>query len=241
MILNLGCGTKASAHPDVVNIDWSIYLHFRTSPLLRPLAPLFIRGERRARFDALPDNILVHDLATGIPFPSDSIDVVYHSHVLEHLDRNVANTFLTEVKRVLKPGGIHRIVVPDFERAVAEYARHLAQCERDPAEMARHDDYVAGILEQSVQREAYGTSLQRPIRRFLENALLGDARRRGQTHQWMYDRFNLSARLAEAGYRDPRRVTFDTSSIAGWERYGLDRDAQGNEFRPGSLYLEATK
>jgi SAM-dependent methyltransferase len=115
-VLNLGCGTKVSSHPNVTNIDWSIYLRLRKNPVLRRITPLIVSGERRRRFLSLPDNILVHDLARGIPFPDQSIDAVYHSHTLEHLDRATAKRFLSEVLRVLKPGGIHRIVVPDLER-----------------------------------------------------------------------------------------------------------------------------
>jgi len=177
MILNLGCGTKTSGHADVVNVDWSIYLRLRKSRPLSAMLPLFVVGERRKRFAALPDNILVHDLARGIPFASGSVDVVYHSHLLEHLDRDVAHAFLFEVMRVLKPGGLQRIVVPDLEKACRAHIAHLAACERDSAQPDLHDQYVAGIIEQSVRRESTGTSEQRPLRRFLENLLLGDARR----------------------------------------------------------------
>jgi len=104
-LLNLGCGTKVSGHPDVVNIDWSIYLRLKRNPVLRRLTPMVVKGERLRRFASLPDNILVHNLANGIPFPDESVDAVYHSHLLEHLDREVAGRFLREVRRVLKPGG----------------------------------------------------------------------------------------------------------------------------------------
>ena len=114
-ILNLGFGTKTNDGPGVVNIDLSILLRINSSGLLSKMAPLILNGERLKKFNDLPENILVHDLSTGIPFDDDTVDVVYHSHVLEHLDRDVARKFLLEVKRVLRPGGIHRIVVPDFE------------------------------------------------------------------------------------------------------------------------------
>ena len=239
-ILNLGCGTKTSSSPDVANIDWSVYLRFRKNPLLRAVTPLLISGERLERFRALADNIMVHDLARGIPFESGSVDVVYHSHLLEHLDRDVARQFLLEVKRVLAPGGIHRVVVPDLEKACRDYVAHLDRCERDPAEAASHESYIAPIIEQSVRREAFGTSQRRPLRRWLENAIFGDARRRGETHQWMYDRVSLSALLSGLGYRNPQRQAHDTSQIPNWSQYGLDM-AGGREYKPGSLYLEAQK
>ena len=62
-IPNLGCGTKVSASPDVVNIDWAIYLRLKKNPALERMARFFLRGEHRARFEALPPNIMVHNLA----------------------------------------------------------------------------------------------------------------------------------------------------------------------------------
>lgn len=103
-ILNLGCGTKISANPSVVNIDWSITLRLQKNPVLRKMVLLTLQGERRKRFASLSDNVMVCNLANGIPFASDSVDAVYHSHMLEHLDRNVAPRFLAEAKRVLKAG-----------------------------------------------------------------------------------------------------------------------------------------
>ena len=47
IILNLGCGTKTSKKPGVVNVDWSIYLRLKQMKVLTPIIPLFVRGERR--------------------------------------------------------------------------------------------------------------------------------------------------------------------------------------------------
>lgn len=105
IILNLGCGTKTSDHPSVVNIDWSIMLRLKKNPALAFLTRLISDRDRLTRFEKIPTNILVHNLAKGIPFPDNSVDMVYHSHMLEHLDREVAEKFLLEVKRVLKAGG----------------------------------------------------------------------------------------------------------------------------------------
>jgi SAM-dependent methyltransferase len=240
-ILNLGCGTKVSLSPDVVNIDWSVYLRVKKNRLLRAMASVALRGERLNRFNALSDNIVVHDLADGIPFDSDSVDVVYHSHVLEHLDRNAAKGFLLETIRVLKPDGIQRIVVPDLEKICRAYILHLSMCEGAPDEARHHDSYIAALIEQSVRREAYGTSQQPLGRRLLENVVLGDARRRGETHQWMYDRINLGSLLMSLGFRRLQLQDYSSSLIPEWSRYGLDLNELGNEYKPGSLYLEAQK
>lgn len=241
-ILNLGCGTKTSHHPSVVNIDWSILLRIRSNPLLRVLATVLLSGDRLQRFNALPKNLVVHDLSRGIPFPDASVDVVYHSHVLEHLDRDVAHRFIRECARVLRPGGLIRVVVPDFERYCREYLDHIVLCEKEGGRVINeHDNLFEPLLLQSVRREAYGTSQQRPLRRIVENLLLGDARKRGETHQWMYDRFNLGVLLQCGGFENPVVRNFDQSAIADWNLLGLDMDEFGSEYKRESLYMEATR
>ncbi len=240
-VLNLGSGIKASAHPDVTNIDWSMYMRLQSNPVLRRIAPLVLSEERRRRFRSLPPNVLVHDLRRGIPFPDRSVDVVYHSHMFEHFDRSVAPIFQREVLRVLKPGGIQRIVVPDLEQVSRDYLDHLALCEDDRSHLPQHDGYVAAMIEQAVRREPFALRGRRGLARSLERLLVGDARRRGETHQWMYDWANLTAMLTDAGFHDPARVGFAVSAVEGWSRYGLDTDEEGNEYKPGSLYVEAAK
>jgi predicted SAM-dependent methyltransferase len=241
IILNLGCGTKVSASPDILNIDWSMYLRMKRNRFLQSLAPFLLDGERLNRFYDLPDNVMLHNLSKGIPFASNSVDVVYHSHLFEHLDRSVAHDFLSEIRRVLKTGGILRIVVPDLENLCRSYLSHIVIAEANPKEADLHDEYVARMIEQSVRREAYGTSRQPLLRRWIENKILGDARQRGETHQWMYDKINLGNLLSKFGYRNIEQRTYDTSLIPKWQDYGLDLDEDGNEYKPGSLYLEAIK
>jgi predicted SAM-dependent methyltransferase len=241
IILNLGCGTKTCNDATVINIDWSIYLRIKRNALLRVIAPYVIKGERLDRFRKLPSNVMVHDLSKGIPFPNNSVDVVYHSHVLEHLDRDVARTFLVEIHRVLRPGGIVRVVVPDFERYAKEYVDHLLECDRNAREIVNHEEFISRMILQSVRREAYGTSQQRPLRRWVENKLLGDARARGETHQWAYDRITCPALLYELGYSKVTICSYDTSEIVGWNRLGLDCGSDGEEYKPESLYVEAFK
>lgn len=48
---------------------------------------------------------------TALPFQDASFDIVTAKHTLEHVD--APKTALAEVKRVLKPGGVTMIVVPD--------------------------------------------------------------------------------------------------------------------------------
>jgi SAM-dependent methyltransferase len=73
--------------------------------------------------DLLPSNpeVIAHDLYDPLPFGDGTFEMVYHSHVLEHLHRGHVRDFLLECRRVLKPGGTVRIVVPDLERLAKSY------------------------------------------------------------------------------------------------------------------------
>ncbi len=218
-----------------VNIDFSPALRLRSSPVGRIAARVLVRGYRREAFDSLCGELVVHDLRKGIPAETGSVDAVYHSHALEHIDREAVPAFFAEILRVLVPGGIHRIVVPDFELGVRDY---LASLERGDS---AHDEALVPLLAQSVQREAFGTSLQGPVRRRIENLILGDARKRGQTHQWMYDRLNLAQALGASGFVDMTQHQAHTSAIPRWDETGLDLLPDGSPYKPGSLYMEARK
>jgi SAM-dependent methyltransferase len=239
IVVNLGCGNKT--HPDCLNFDWSIYARVKRNPIGRRLAPLVFNGVRLKQYEALDDHVVVHDLRTGIPLDDDSADAVYHSHVLEHIDRELVTDFFTEIHRVTRPGGVHRVVVPDLERYAREYLASLEQALHDSQAQVRHDSLVSQMLLQMVRREAYGTSLQRPLRRRVENLVLGDARKRGETHMWMWDRVNLPRALQDAGFHDVQVVDWRTSRIAGWNEMALDQNADGGEYKPESLYVEAIR
>lgn len=47
--------------------------------------------------------------------PDESVEVIYNCHVLEHFKRRDTKKVLSEWNRVLKPGGVLRVSVPDFE------------------------------------------------------------------------------------------------------------------------------
>lgn len=237
-ILNLGCGTQTSPH--TTNIDWSVHARLRRNRLGRRLAPLVLNEERRKSFVGM-DEVLVYDLRKGIPATDASVDAVYHSHVLEHIDRDAVPAFLAEVRRVLRCGGVHRIVVPDLERQAREYLDSLERGLRDTRARAIHDATVSQMIHQMVRREASGTSMQPRLQRRLENLLLGDARKRGETHMWMWDRVNLPEALERAGFRDIELLDWQTSRVPNWNELGLDEGPGGNEYKPGSLYVEARR
>lgn len=72
--------------------------------------------------NGVADTVLLnYDLTNGIPASDNSLEVVYHSHMLEHLTNNEGIEFLRECNRVLQPGAIMRLLVPDLESFSKKY------------------------------------------------------------------------------------------------------------------------
>ncbi len=124
--INLGCGLTVA--PGWINVDASLNALFGGSPAV--LLKLLYRLSGANRYYTCDDycrllrqnRFVFHDLARNVPFPDQSVDVVYSSHFLEHLFRKDAIHLLRESKRVLKPGGMIRIAVPDLAHALGLYA-----------------------------------------------------------------------------------------------------------------------
>jgi hypothetical protein len=161
--------------------------------------------------------------------------------MLEHLDRDLVEPFLREVKRVLKTGGVHRIVVPNFEVTAQRYLDHITVCDGCPIEQEGHDRFISDMIEQSVRKDAGAVRGLHGVRKFAMQLIFGDARRRGETHQWMYDRVNLRQFLRQVGYRNIQIQRYDASIVSDWGQYGLDTDDEGKQYKPDSLYMEAQK
>jgi hypothetical protein len=96
---HLGCGTIFIK--DYLNIGW--WPHLGESTLYAN--PNGVEGTY----------LYNHDLVKGIPAADNSLDVVYHSHMLEHLTYAEGIEFTHACFRVLRPGGLLRVLVPDLE------------------------------------------------------------------------------------------------------------------------------
>lgn len=68
-------------------------------------------------------NVISHNILRPLPFEDQSFDVVYASHVLEHLTKAQGESLVREARRVLRVGGLLRLVVPDLEATCREYLR----------------------------------------------------------------------------------------------------------------------
>lgn len=61
------------------------------------------------------------DICHALPFDDNSVDVVFHEHVQEHVDPYSGYLLNKECYRVLKVGGICRIVMPDANKYIRSY------------------------------------------------------------------------------------------------------------------------
>lgn len=66
---------------------------------------------------------VVDDITTLTKIPNNSCDIIYASHVLEHVGRNEFEDVIRVWNHKLKKNGILRIAVPDFEKIIIWYQR----------------------------------------------------------------------------------------------------------------------
>ncbi len=111
------------------------------------------------------------DLTRPFPFADASIDAVLASHVLEHLTPDEAERCVSEIRRVLKPGAVARIAVPDLDAVVEEY------------DAAEPDAFLDGLLqgrERSTSRHRHWWNYnETSMRSLLERAGFQEVERRG--------------------------------------------------------------
>lgn len=63
------------------------------------------------------------DAREGLPFPDGSFDYVVSIHALPELHVAEVVPVLSELRRVLRPGGVLRLGLPDLDRTIAAYLR----------------------------------------------------------------------------------------------------------------------
>jgi len=125
--LNLGCGLQA---PDGwVNIDRSVNLMLDRTPLVKK-ALRAARVLQPAHMVDWPRNIKMVNVLKPFPYQQGQVEAIYSSHMLERLYYDQALGVLRECHRVMQPGGVIRLALPDGR----EWARLLIDSAPDDAE-----------------------------------------------------------------------------------------------------------
>ena len=129
---------------------------------------------------------LFWDLRNGIPFPDNSVDFIYSSHLLEHMSHTDGKKVLDEMFRVLRPEGPISVCVPDARLYVDAYlgVRELAP---------DHAFWEEALVSRS------GIDLLNYIA-YMANE-----------HRCLFDQDSLVLRLREAGFSDVHAREFDGS------------------------------
>jgi predicted SAM-dependent methyltransferase len=131
---------------------------------------------------------LALDLRLGLPFPDASVDRIHSEHLLEHLRLADAQLLMSEAYRVMRPGGVMRIGMPDLERIVQRYT-------------------ATDWRDQTWVQNAAFDWIDTPV------ALI-NVQFRGWEHQYLYDETELRFRLEQAGFASVQRVQWGESSSA---------------------------
>jgi SAM-dependent methyltransferase len=189
------------------------WTNFDTSPTLRtqriPVLGAMVPGPK------FPRNVRYGDIVLGLPLAEASCDAIYCSHVLEHLSLNDCRAAIRNTYKVLKPGRVFRLVLPDILAMVEEY-----RSSNDPRAALTFIENT-GMSYPDRPRGMMGA-----LRSWIGNS----------KHLWMWDYNSLSAELADGGFKDIRRAQYGDS---GDEMF----KAVENEGRwgPGSLGLQCCR
>ncbi len=70
---------------------------------------------------AAPGVAVVADIRAGLPLPSDSFDYIVSIHALPEIPYCDQDRTLAELYRLLRPGGVLRLGLPDLDKALAAY------------------------------------------------------------------------------------------------------------------------
>lgn len=172
--LNIGCGLSGA--PGWCNIDNSPTIPLSRIPLGRQLfrTPVWPRDVRRI------------DVLRGLPFGDGTVSHVYSSHLLQSLTWDESLALMKECFRVLGPGGVLRIVVPDLAIVVREYL-----ADADPRASLKF-----------TRRLSIPTTALR--------GLLG----RGRGYEQMFDNRSLAHLFLKAGFVAPEVRGFKESRIS---------------------------
>jgi predicted SAM-dependent methyltransferase len=120
------------------------------------------------------------DISAAIPFESGCCDWVYAEHLVEHVTPDAAIRWLTEVRRILAPGGLLRLTTPDLRKYVSGYLG-------GEGFFAEHRERMIEVLAPAPRMP------ERPA--FMLNQIFSF-----YGHRWIYDADELRYVLYRAGF-----------------------------------------
>lgn len=160
----------------------------------------------------------VYDCRKHLPFPDRSVRGIFCEHFFEHIDyTEEIPTFVSECYRVLQPGGVLRIVVPDA-------ALYLHAYMHDGWEALRRIRPLHDQTTDSLLQTTYHTRME----------LLNMVFRQGHQHKFAYDFTTLAFVLRRYGFATVQQQAFGVSLLP---ELAIDQAMRASE----SLYVDAQK
>ena len=145
--------------------------------------------------------------ASNIKLPDESCDIVFCSHVFEHIPHTRLPMVLAEINRVLRPNGILRILTPDLEKVAKAYVEKdeaFFRQAKEEDESLRTDLGFGGMMMNFIVSPGQDTALfDRNLRQFIA----------GYAHLYSYDYSMLAMMFEKLGYA-PQKVGFCESEVA---------------------------
>jgi predicted SAM-dependent methyltransferase len=215
--LNLGCGSLRPL--GWINTDSSINANVQKIPLIgKQIAKMFNPVEYES------DNFVYMNLNKSWNYANDSVDVVYASHLFEHLTLNSTDVFLKEAYRTLKPGGVIRIVVPDLYKICKKY---ISEFENNNFE-GTSTDFIMWAINMHLEGQYGNPSFIKKL--FLEW--------QGYPHQhkFMYDDKSLTNKLTQYGFKNLKSLSYGISDLI-----PEIKDVEGTKESYLSVYIEGIK
>lgn len=83
--------------------------------------PITPYGWVNADIAAGPGVEVVADVLAGLPLPDNTFDYIVSIHTLPEIPFAQLERALAELRRVLAPGGVLRLALPDMEKAISAY------------------------------------------------------------------------------------------------------------------------
>lgn len=147
--------------------------------------PKYVKSKEWVNADMLPcgEDVLQCNFLDGIPYKSGRFDLVYHSHVLEHFAKADGEKFIAECYRILKPGGIIRIAMPNLEVMAKEYLKNIEKGMANENKASIDYDWIMlEMYDQTVRNKSGGCMWKYLTQKNMEN------------EEYVYDRIGWDAK-----------------------------------------------
>jgi predicted SAM-dependent methyltransferase len=133
-----------------------------------------------------------------LDIPDNRYEIVYASHVFEHVPWQRIDVAFRECHRILKPDGDLEVWVPDFAKIVEAYQRW-----------------------ESVEDGWHRRNPDQNVMTWINGRLFYGDRGEGSLHRACFDETHLRYHFGKAGFRDITRLESPRSTDHGWINLGV--------------------